>query len=159
MPFYYSEFQPTIYNFTIFNHVTFEIKKVSPNALHKTIVNVWKNAKRYLFYKGPPIVWSNVALENGTKVWLVIIFQASLQLNVTKRYSIYAVKILYFSQFDIFDSLLWNIIKAVTGLDRELAQPLQLHTVKQGWFTAANPGVTGWFAIVSHQCCAAINND
>ncbi len=34
-------------------------------------------------------------------------------------------------------------VKALTGLDRESAHPLQLHAVKRSWCTAANPGATG----------------
>ncbi len=35
------------------------------------------------------------------------------------------------------------MIKVLTGLDRESANPLQLHAVKRS--EAANPGVTGWY--------------
>ncbi len=36
-----------------------------------------------------------------------------------------------------------NTAKALTGLDRESAHPLQLHAVKWSWGTAANIGGTG----------------
>ena len=36
--------------------------------------------------------------------------------------------------------------KALTGLDRESAHPLQLHVVKQSCCTAANLGATGWIS-------------
>ena len=41
-----------------------------------------------------------------------------------------------------------SLLKALTGLDKESAHPLQLHAVKRGCCTAANPGATGRLSLL-----------
>ncbi len=46
----------------------------------------------------------------------------------------------------------FKIAKALTGLDRESAHPLQLHAVKRSCCTAANPGGTGRLSAYGMTC-------